>query len=174
MKRLSILITAILLAFTVHAQIEKGEFQVGAAGLPVIYPGSGGLLGHAFKANVGYSPFSNFVVGVQPFTGKVNDVTTVGLSLYARQYLTKTKLSPFIEGGVGVGKLKYGGGDKYKGTLSTLNLGAGAQYKVTDRIGIELSVQYARLQNISSTINARARHALIPTLGVQYTFGKKK
>lgn len=174
MKKIIFICVLLTSIGALHAQIEKGQFQVGVGGMPIVYPGLGGIRGYSLRGNFGYSPFSNFVFGLQPFTGKVDDITSTGLGLYARQYLTKDRFAPFIEAGFGLGKLKYEESPQVNGTLSAIHAGVGARYLVSDRVAIELAVQYSQLKNITHPETTVNGNVIIPTIGIQYTFGGNK
>lgn len=87
MKISGLIFLAFIISFSAQAQsdslntqalCEKGTFQVGIGGLPIIYPGSSEVRGYSLRANVGYFPIKKLAVGLMPFAGKVDDMKSIG------------------------------------------------------------------------------------------------
>ena len=149
MKKTALIFITILLYFNSQAQIEKGGFQVGIGGLPIIYPDNSGETGYSLRANFGYFPINKLTVGIMPFVGKVEDMKSIGASIYLRYYITNKRVSFFVEAGGGFGNLKYEDSPQYNGTMNSITIGPGIHYKFKNNLAIEFLLQYARLRNIS-------------------------
>ena len=121
-----------------QALSEKGTFQVGIGGLPIIYPGSYDDIGYSLRANIGYFPIKKLAVGLMPFAGKVDDMKSIGASIYLRYYLMNKKVSIFFEGGFGFGSLKYEDSPRYDGTMNSFTFGPGVHYSFKNKLAIEL------------------------------------
>lgn len=168
MKKLILLTITLVFCFQAEAQIGKGSYQIGIGGLPIIYPNNEAETGYSLRANFGYFLGDNLAIGILPFAGKVNDMSSFGASIYLRFYLMNKGVSLFIEGGGGFGNLKYDFSPQYNGTMNTLNLGPGIHYKFKNKLAVEFLLQYARLQNITFPENTSTGNTVIPTFGIQY------
>jgi hypothetical protein len=177
MKNIGLILIMILVPFSSKAQSEKGTFQVGLGGLPIIYPDNSSESGYSLRGNIGYFPINRLSVGLMPFAGKVQDMNSIGASIYLRYYILSKRFALFIEGGGGFGNLKYDDSPQYNGTMNSFNIGPGFHYtfksKHKNKLAIEFLVQYARLQNINYPENTATGNTLIPTLGIQYFINKK-
>jgi hypothetical protein len=166
----------LLVYFCSQAQSEKGTFQLGIGGLPIIYPDNSGETGYAIRANLGYFPINKLSIGLMPFAGKVEDMKSIGASIYLRYYIINKRFSLFVEGSGGYGNLKYEDSPRYDGTMNSLNIGPGIHYafksKHKNKLNIEFLLQYGRLQNISYPENTATGNTLIPTIGIQYFIKK--
>lgn len=149
MKKIALIFIIILLYFNSQAQSEKGVFQIGIGGLPIIYPNNSLETGYSIRANFGYFPVNKLAVGVMPFAGKVGYMKSIGASIYLRYYVTNKRFSFFIEGGAGLGNLKYDNSPEYDGTMSSYNIGPGIHYIFKNKLAIEFLLQYAKLRNIT-------------------------
>ena len=172
MKKTTLIFITILLYLNSQAQSEKGAFQIGIGGLPIIYPDNSGETGYSLRTNFGYFPINKLAVGVMPFAGKVEDMKSFGASIYLRYYLTNKRVSFFVEAGAGFGNLKYEDTPQYNGTMNSLNLGPGIHYIFKNNLAIEFLLQYAKLRNITYPENTYIGNTLIPTLGIQYFMRK--
>jgi hypothetical protein len=177
MKNIGLIFIMLLGYFYSVAQSEKGTFQLGLGGLPIIYPDNSGETGYAIRANLGYFPMNKLSVGLMPFAGQVEDMKSIGASVYLRYYIINKRFSLFVEGSGGFGNLKYEDSPEYNGTMNTLNIGPGIHYtfksKHKNKLAIEFLIQYARLKNINYPENTATGNTLIPTLGIQYFINKK-
>lgn len=167
MKKL-ILILLVFACFTAKSQTEKGTIQVGIGGLPIIYLDNSLPTGYSLRSNIGYFVKDNLAVGVIPFAGRVDDMKGVGVAVYSRYYFTNKKLSIFLEGSIGIGRMTYDHAPEYNGTMSTLSIGPGIGYNVSDKLTIELLPQYVRFRNESHRDVTRIGKAFIPTIGIQF------
>lgn len=172
MKYVIILLVAVFSSFHIQAQSDKGVFQIGIGGLPIIYPGDANQFGYSIRGNIGYFPTDRLSVGLFPFRGKVNDIASFGGGLYFRYYLTNRTFSVFLETGIGFGSLQYDNSPEYNGTLKTFNFGPGIHYIFKNKIAIEFLFQYANLRNISFPDDTNIGDTFIPTIGVQYFITK--
>lgn len=165
----SILLVILMLAsFGCWSQTQKGSSQFGLGGLPIVYFDNSLPTGYSLRANVGFFVMDQWSVGIMPFTGKVDDIRSFGASLYSRYYLLDKKLSLFIEGSVGFGRLTYENQPALNGFMSSLTLGPGLSYRLKENIQIELLPQYARLRNETNPADSRVGNTFIPTLGIQF------
>ena len=151
-----------------HAQIEKGTYQVGIGGLPIIYPNVEEPLGYSLRVNYGFFLVDNLSIGILPFSGRVGDISSFGANCYLRYYLMNSKFSLFLEGGGGLGRLEYDYSPRYNGTLLSINIGPGLHYLPKNKLAFEFLFQYARLSNIEFPDNTSIGHTIIPSLGIQY------
>lgn len=176
MKNIGLIFIMLLVYFCSQAQSEKGDFQLGIGGLPIIYPDNSGENGFSLRANFGYFPINKLSVGLMPFAGKVEDMNSIGASIYLRYYIINKRFSLFFEAGGGFGNLKYEDSPQYDGTMNTFNIGPGFHYlfksKSKNKLAIEFLLQYARLQNINFPENTLTGNTLIPTIGIQYFIKK--
>ena len=165
-----------LLYFNSQAQSEKGAIQIGLGGLPIIYPDNLLETGYSLRANIGYFPINKLAVGLMPFAGKVENMNSIGASIYLRFYIVSKRFALFVEGGGGFGNLKYDDSPQYNGTMNSFNIGPGFHYlfksKSKNKLVIEFLLQYARLQNINYPETTATGNTLIPTLGIQYFIRK--
>jgi hypothetical protein len=168
MKKIALIFITILIYYNSQSQTEKGGFQVGIGGLPIIYPDNSGETGYSLRANFGYFPINKLTVGVMPFVGKVEDMKSIGANIYLRYYLTNKRFSLFVEASGGFGDLKYEDSPQYNGTMNSIIFGPGIHYIFKNNLSIEFIFQYARLRNISYPENTFIGNTLIPTLGIQY------
>lgn len=173
MKEIVLVFITILLCFNSQAQSEKEIFQVGIGGMPIIYPDNSEEPGYSLRANFGYFPTNKLTVGVMPFVGKVDQMKSIGASIYFRYYVMDKKISVFVEAAGGFGNLKYEHSSQYNGTMNSINLGPGIHYKFKNNLAIEFLLQYARLRNINYPESTLIGNTLIPTLGIQYFIRKK-
>lgn len=176
MKKCGLIFIMLLAYFCSEAQSEKGTFQLGIGGLPIFYPDNSGETGFSLRANIGYFPINKLAVGLMPFAGKVEDMNSIGASIYLRYYIINKRFSLFAEGGGGFGNLKYKDSPQYDGKMNSFNIGPGFHYlfksKSKNKLAIEFLLQYARLQNINYPENTLTGNTLIPTIGIQYFFKK--
>ncbi len=172
MKKPALIFLILLVYFNCQAQTEKGSFQLGIGGLPIIYPNSLAETGYSLRANFGYFPTNRLAIGVIPFFGKVEDMKSVGASIYFRYYITNKRTSIFMEAGAGFGNLKYETTPQLNGTLNTINIGPGIHYLFKNKLSVELILQYARLRNVKYPEDTYTGNTLIPTLGIQYFIWK--
>lgn len=170
--KLSLTILTFLLYFNTHAQNEKGTFQIGLGGLPVIYPDNTSDTGYSLRANVGYFPMDKFAIGIMPYAGKVEDMQSFGANIYMRYYITDKKVSFFVEAGAGLGDLKYEYTPQINGMMSSFNVGPGIQYSIKNNFSIEFLAQYARLRNVEYPESTTLGNTFIPTIGIQYFIRK--
>ena len=168
MKKTLITFIFCLLYLLTSAQTEKGTLQLGIGGLPVFYPNNSLPTGYSLRANVGYFISNRFAVGIMPFAGKVEEINSIGASVYSRLYLIDKKYAIFLEAGAGFGSVKYDNSSWINGTMSTVNIGPGMHYTFKNKLSVELLLQYARLKNISYPENTLTGNTFIPTLGIQY------
>lgn len=176
MKKIALITFLTLIYFGAEAQSAKGTFQLGLGGLPIIYPNNSLETGYALRVNVGYFLIDRLSVGLIPFTGKVQDIQSVGANIYFRYYIINKRFALFAEGGGGIGNLKYEFSPQYNGTMSSFNIGPGFHYlfksKSENKLAIEFLLQYGRLQNIIFPETTITGNTLIPTLGIQYFINK--
>jgi hypothetical protein len=176
MKNIGLILIMLLAYFYSQAQSEKGTFQLGIGGLPIIYPDNSGETGYAIRANFGYFPTNKLTIGLMPFAGRVGNMKSIGTSIYLRYYIINKKFSLFVEGSGGFGNLKYEDSPQYDGAMNSLNIGPGIHYtfksKHKNKLAIEFLLQYARLQNINYPENTLTGNTLIPTIGIQYFIKK--
>ena len=172
MKKTALILLTFFLSFNSQAQSEKGTIQIGIGGFPIIYPDNSDQTGYSLRANFGYFPVNKLSIGLMPFAGKVEDMKSIGLSIYSRYYITNNRFSFFVEAGGGFGNLKYEDSPQYNGTMNSINLGPGIHYKFKNNLAIEFLLQYARLRNISYPESTLIGNTIIPTLGIQYFIGK--
>ena len=172
MKNIAFIFIMLFAFFCSHAQYEKGTFQLGIGGMPIIYPDNSEETGYSLRANFGYFPINKLVVGLMPFVGKVDQMKSVGANIYLRYYLTNNSFSVFIEASGGFGNLEYENTPQHNGTMTAIILGPGIHYKFKNNLAIEFLLQYGRLQNISYPENTATGNTLIPTLGIQYFIKK--
>ncbi|MEM7299142.1 MAG: hypothetical protein AAF391_12860, partial [Bacteroidota bacterium] len=97
MKNFLLLTVFFLLVFKSLGQIEKGTFQAGIGGLPIIFNDSSPT-GYSLRANIGFFLTNKLSVGLIPFVGKIDDINSRGISLYSRYYFRDKKVSLFLEG----------------------------------------------------------------------------
>lgn len=168
MKKTYLIFFLILFYCGAQAQFEKGTFQVGIGGLPIIYPDDLAETGYSLRANFGYFPIKKLAVGVMPFVGNVEDMKSIGVNIYLRYYITNKRFSLFAEAGTGFGNLQYEDSPSYNGTMYSFNIGPGVHYIFKNKLAIEFLLQYANLRNISYPENTINGNTVIPTLGVQY------
>lgn len=177
MKNIGLILIMLIAFYSAKAQSEKGTFQLGIGGLPIIYPGNSTGTGYSLRANIGYFPINRLSVGVIPFAGKVRDMKSIGTSVYLRYYIISKRVTLFVEAGGGFGNLKYDNSPQYNGTMNSFNLGPGLHYtfksKHKNKFAIEFLIQYARLQNINYPESTTTGNTLIPTLGIQYFINNK-
>ena len=93
MKNIGLIFIMLLVYFCSQAQSEKGDFQLGIGGLPIIYPDNSGENGFSLRANFGYFPINKLSVGLMPFAGKVEDMNSIGASIYLRYSGRKLQFS---------------------------------------------------------------------------------
>ena len=176
MKNIGLIFIVLSVYFCSQAQSEKGNFQLGIGGFPIVYPDNIAETGFSLRANFGYSPINNLTVGLIPFAGKVEDMKSIGASIYLRYYILNKRFSLFVEGGGGFGNLQYKDSPQYDGTMNSLNIGPGILYtfksKHKNKLAVEFLLQYARLQNINYPENTLTGNTLIPTIGIQYFIKK--
>jgi hypothetical protein len=172
MKKYQLLILAFFIYLSSEAQNEKGAFQIGLGGLPIVYIDNSAPTGYSLRANIGYFPINNLSIGILPYIGKVDNIKSVGTNIYLRYYLINAKFSLFTEISSGLGNLKYDGTSQYDGTMNSIIVGPGAHYMIKNKLSIELLVQYARLKNISYPENTLVSNTFIPTIGIQYFINK--
>lgn len=172
MKKTGLIFIILLLYFNSQAQYEKGTFQLGIGGMPILYPDNSVEPGYSLRANFGYFPINKLAIGVMPFLGKVDDMKSIGASIYLRYYITNNRFSLFVEAGGGFGNLKYEDSPQYDGTMNAITLGPGIHYKFKNNLAIEFLLQYARLRNINYPESTLTGNTLIPTLGIQYFINK--
>ena len=168
MKKIGLILIAILLYNNSQAQCEKGTFQLGIGGMPILYPDDSEDPGYSLRVNFGYFPINKLSVGVMPFIGKVDQMKSIGLNVYLRYYLLNKRFSLFAEASGGFGNLKYENSPQYNGTMNAIILGPGIHYKIKNNLGIEFLLQYGRLRNISYKENTSIGNTLIPSLGIQF------
>lgn len=167
MKKTALIFLTFLVSFNSQAQNNKGTFQLGIGGLPIFYPDNSLETGYSLRANIGYFPLKKLTIGLIPFSGKVDDMKSIGSNIYLRYYLTKKSFALFIEAGTGFGKLTYEDSPQYNGTMKCINLGPGIHYIFKNNFAIEFLLQYGRLRNINYP-ETSIGNTLIPTLGIQY------
>lgn len=165
-----ILITLFLFAFKTWGQIEKGTFQAGIGGLPIVYFDNTAPTGYSLKANVGFFPTNKLAIGFMPFIGKVDDMKSRGVSFYSRYYFQDKKLVIFLEGSAGLGRLSYEDTPEFDGTMSTVSIGPGFGYRLNNRLMFEFIPQFARLRNESHPESTYVGNTFIPTIGLQFFF----
>lgn len=168
MKQYVLTLIFLISSLCIFSQQSKGTIQFGIGGLPILYPDHTLPTGYSLKANAGYFVMDGLAVGVSPFSGKVDEISSLGASLYLRYYVNNSRASFFVEGGVGYGKLKYKLNPQVNGTLNVLNIGPGVHFTIKGKLALEVLVQYANLKNISFPEWTIDGHTIIPTLGFQY------
>jgi hypothetical protein len=163
----------VLMCFTVKGQTKKGSIQIGIGGLPIIYFDNSLPTGFSLRSNVGYFPTDKLVVGVMPFLGKVDEISSIGAGLYSRYYCFNKKISIFIEGSLGFGRVEYEDSSRLNGAMSSLSFGPGISYDLGKKLKVELLLQYARLRNESYPERTNLGNTFIPTIGIQFFPFKK-
>ncbi|MEQ8927647.1 MAG: hypothetical protein RLO81_17655 [Fulvivirga sp.] len=174
MKLLATLLFALFLSNYLFAQsLQKGTFQVGASGFPVVYLDSSVPTGYSAKFNCGIFIKNNLSIGFNPFVGKVEDITSFGSLLYLRYYFfNKKRTSVFIDGGIGLGNVRYSESPQFDGYMNSIVLGPGLNYFLSEKLSLEFSLQYARLRNISFPEDTELGNTVLPAIGIQYYFHK--
>jgi len=176
MKNIGLIFIMLFVYLSSEAQSEKGNFQLGIGGLPIIYPDNSGDTGFSLRANIGYFPINKLAVGLMPFAGQVEDMNSIGASIYLRYYIINKRFSLFVEGRGGFGNLKYDDSPQFDGTMNSFNIGPGFHYlfksKSKNKLAIEFLLQYARLKNINYPENTLTGNTFIPTIGIQYFIKK--
>ena len=172
MKNIGLIFILIFVHLSSEAQSEKGNFQLGIGGLPIIYPDNSGNTGFSLRVNFGYFPINRLTVGAMPFVGKVDQMKSIGANIYLRYYLMNKRFSLFVEASGGFGNLKYENSSQYNGTMNSIILGPGIHYKFKNNLAIEFLLQYARLKNINYPENTLTGNTFIPTVGIQYFIKK--
>ncbi len=176
MKNIGLISIMLLGYFFSEAQSEKGTIQLGVGGLPIIYPDNAAENGFSLRTNIGYFPSNKLSVGIMPFVGKVEDMNSIGASIYLRYYVINKRISLFVEGGGGFGNLKYEDTPEYDGMMNSINIGPGFHYQFKrnskNKLAVEFLLQYARLRNITYPESTFIGNTLIPTIGIQYFIKK--
>lgn len=168
-----LLVTLLSASLSMNAQHNKGSFEVGVGGLPILYPDNSQPTGFSLRANAGYFLIDNLSIGLMPFVGKVGDINSLGASVYARYYLTQQRLSIFLEAAGGFGSLTYGNTPEFDGTMSSFNIGPGVQYELKGKVSLEFLMQYARLRNESFPESTLTGNTVIPTFGINFRIGNE-
>ena len=173
MKKL-LFILLLFISVTAMSQNKKGTIQVGIGGLPIIYFDNSVPTGYSLRANVGYFVSDRLAVGVLPFAGKVDQISSLGAAIYSRYYLTDSKLSFFLEGSVGLGTVNYERDSNFDGTMSSVSFGPGFGYRLNPKFTIEFLAQYARLKNESFPESTLLGNTFMPTFTIQYSLFKQR
>ncbi|MCP3931431.1 MAG: transporter [Bacteroidetes bacterium] len=173
MKNFTLIMIALFFYLNGHGQTEKGTFQIGIGGLPIISLAKNSFpVGYSSKAYLGYFPAKKLAVGIMPYLGKVDATSYIGANAYVRYYLSDKNLSLFLEATTGIVNLKYGDASQSKETLNTITIGPGVHYLFNKRLSVELHLQYARLTNIFEEGTGHADF-FAPSIGIQYFIGRK-
>ena len=184
---LSILFLATITS--VLGQSKKGDVRLTFSGIPLVAStdGSNGLSGFVLKSSVGYYFNNKFsldfsanyttnkdleIDGVQSNYDSYSFVPALRYSFYNKQ-----SLRLFLEGGIGLGTIKYKANnfnedfikhDQFSGGISILNAGVGVDYFFNNNLGIQLIVPYLYVKNNTSKYIDTIYSGLAPTLGVTF------
>lgn len=205
--RITVILFAFITFFIFNAplfgQIQKGSWQIGLSGAPLLELNASGYIGSLFTANVDYALTKRLSIGIMPFYGYTKTEYPVGYNQISMQYwgnreraykstglnfdlkyypINSTKIKPYFTAVTGLGSTYYNSsltdqsGDisyQDKERYNTLNLG----------IGIGASFQISKSLYIDSKVmymrvsdfsNPSPIKFVYPSIGIIKTFNTKK
>lgn len=183
------IIILILLVSTVKAQSKKGDVRLTFSGIPLVASteGSSGLSGFVVKGGIGYFFNDKFSLDVSLNYTTNNNINIEGIDSNYNSYsfvpvlrynvLNQQKLRLFLEGGLGLGTIKYKANKKEQnilrheqnsGGIFIMNAGVGANYFFNKNFGVQVILPYLYVQNNTSDYLDTIYSGLAPTLGVTF------
>ena len=169
-RKSGLLITCLLIITSTFAQMQKGDFLIGAgtnldfSSLSSQYSNdsyeSDILKTNSFELNsrLGYFLANNFAVGLdllktnetEKEDGDVYKTNAFAVGPFARLYFGTSNVKPFIHSGLGFGNTKieyefsniHYSDDSVKSSLLTFDIGGGVSFILSPKVALELGISY--------------------------------
>ncbi|MEM7550453.1 MAG: hypothetical protein AAF363_12295 [Bacteroidota bacterium] len=169
---------------------EKRTLQANLSGIP-LFDFNQGYSGFVINPGFRYQVGEKTDIGTNFFYYFQNDILASNIPSNAQGYgfvpsfrysiLTNERYTFFVEAGIGFGAVdlepRNGFGDfdfsvdRNDGALLIINAGIGVNYKVTNRVGLELTIPYIKADNISNPFFNDLYDGVGALFGVTYDFG---
>jgi len=172
----------------VSAQLKPKGFQIGANGIAFNYPNAYEA-GTALRGTIGLMLTDHFVVGLQPFFGRIwsgsQIITGTGTGFYSRLYALNGRFQLFGEISYSRGKLEYTAADPIfsqqyqeqfagsKGEYILFGIGTSFLLSKNRNFAIELSLPMVYMRNRVYR-NTNDYQRFTPMIGLQYFFRKEQ
>jgi len=171
----------------VSAQLKPKGFQIGANGIYFVYP-KANQGGSALRGTIGLMLTDYWVVGVQPFFGRIwsgsQIITGKGTGFYSRLYALDGRFKFYGELSYSRGKLEYTSDNPVfnkefqetftgsKGEYALFGIGASFFLSKERKFAIELSLPIVYMRNRVYR-DTQDYQQFTPMIGIQYFFRKE-
>ena len=182
------LLLSLLITNYAISQDRDGKINVGLSGIPLYDFRFGEYAGFVVNPSIHYELTNRISLGTNFFFYSLRNTSASGVPASSRAFgvapsvryniVQINKVGVFAEGAVGFGSVKFRPRnqdnpffpvDQNNGGILVYQFGLGVNYRLSNRISLELLIPYLRVNDITNdNVNENIFGGLGPTIGIRY------